>query len=221
VKTNPAGVLFSAKVSHPLKEDFSAALLAQVEALTTHDLFRYTMDLEDRFNSGQSHSSGTENLYVHQFGNGQSPLRKQLQQRLNALGSTLTPVNIVARAQTLSCAGCHQLSTGENLGGGLTWPSKSTLFTFVHVSERTLEEGPDGPRYGLSESLVGTFLPYRQQLMEAFLARRPPFDQPSDGDDICASPEAPALRGEKKDKPGKDKPGKDKPPKNSCEDEDD
>jgi hypothetical protein len=221
VKTNPAGVLFSSKVSHPLKEDFSAALLEQVEALSTNDVLRYTMSFEDRFNSGQSHSSGTENLYVHQLGNGPSPLRTKLQQRLTDLGSSLTPTNIIARAQTLSCAGCHQLSTGENLGGGLTWPSKSTLFTFVHVSERTMEEGPDGPRFGLSESLVGTFLPYRQQLMEAFLARRPPFDQHPGGDDICSSPEAPAVRGQKKDKPDKDKPGKDKPPKDSCEDEDD
>jgi hypothetical protein len=220
VKTNPAGVLFSSKVSHPLQEDFSAALLEQVEALTTNDVLRYTMSFEDRFNSGQSHASGTENLYIHQMGNGQSPLRTKLQQRLTALGSSLKPMDIVARAQTLSCAGCHQLSTGENLGGGLTWPSKSTLFSFVHVSERTMDEGPDGPRFGLSESLVGTFLPYRQQLMEAFLARRPPFDKHPD-DDSCSSPEAPAVKGEKKDKPDKDKPGKDKPPKDSCEDEDD
>lgn len=177
VKTNPAGVLFSAKVSHPLKADFEDALEAQVESLLGDDLLRYTLDVEERFNSGQSHSSGTDNLYVHQLGNGQSPLKTRLQQRLAAVGSTLTPMNVVARAQTLSCAGCHQLSTGANLGGGLYWPSKSTLYTFVHVSERTLEEGPDGPRYGLSEALVGTFLPSRQQVLEAFLEQRPPFDK--------------------------------------------
>jgi hypothetical protein len=209
VKTNPAGVLFSAKQGHSLKEDFSEALASQVKALTMNDLFRYTMDFEDRFNSGQSNSSGTENLYVHQFGNGASPLRTKLQERLNALGSPLTAANIVARAQTLSCAGCHQLSTGASLGGGLTWPSKSTLFTFVHVSERTREEGPDGPRYGLSESLVGTFLPYRQQLLEAFLERRPPFDK-HPGDD-CEEPEEPGQRAGKKDKPGKGR----------CEDDED
>ncbi|HZH13947.1 MAG TPA: hypothetical protein VE057_06270 [Archangium sp.] len=213
VKTNPAGVLFSAKQDHPQKEAFSEALASQVEALSANDLLRYTLDVEDRFNSGQSNSSGTENLYAHQMGNGESPLRTKLQGRLNSMGSPLTAANIIARTQTLSCAGCHQLSTGANLGGGLTWPSKTTLFTFVHVSERTLEAGPDGPRFGLSEALVGTFLPPRQQLLEAFLERRPPFDKHPDPDDECQEPE---VRGaDKKDKPDKDKPDKDR-----CDDED-
>ncbi|WP_309890962.1 hypothetical protein [Archangium sp.] len=184
VKANPAGVLFNPKASHVLKQDFEESIVSQVEALLGDDPLRYTLNTEERFNSGQSHSSGTENLYVHQLGNGPSPLKTRLQQRLEEAGSTLTPMQLVARAQTLSCAGCHQLSTGANLGGGLLWPSKSTLYTFVHVSERTLEEGPDGPRYGLSEALAGTFLPYRQQIFEAFLERRPPFDkQPPDDEE--------------------------------------
>ncbi|HYO74420.1 MAG TPA: hypothetical protein VEU33_50930 [Archangium sp.] len=211
VKTNPAGVLFSAKLDHPLKEAFSEAFVSQVETLAVNDLLRYGLDVDDRFNSGQSHSNGTENLYAHQMGPGESPLRTKLQQRLNELGIPLTPANIVARAQTLTCAGCHQLSTGASLGGGLTWPTKTTLFTFVHVSERTMEEGPDGPRFGLSEALVGTFLPPRQQLLEAFLERRPPFDQYPD--DECQEPE---VRGARADKPGKDTPDK-----GQCEDEDD
>jgi hypothetical protein len=212
VKTNPAGVLFSTKVEHARKEAFSEALVAQVESLAVNDLLRYSLDVEDRFNSGQSHSNGTENLYSHQMGNGDSPLRWKLQKRLNELGIPLTAENIVARVQTQSCAGCHQLSTGASLGGGLTWPNKTTLFTFVHVSERTMEVGPDGPRFGLSEALVGTFLPARQQLLEAFLERRPPFDKFPDPDDEC---QAPGGRGARADKPGKDKPDKD-----PCEDED-
>lgn len=185
VKTNPAGVLFNPKQSHPLEEDFEQRFVSQVAALAANDVLRYSMVTEDRFNSGQSNSTGTENLYVHQFGNGASPLRTKLQEELNRLGSTLTPNNIVARAQTLSCAGCHQLSTNVSLGGGLTWPNKSKPYEFVHVSERTMEDGPDGPRYGLSEALVGTFLPYRQQLMEAFLEERPPFEKHPGPDDVC------------------------------------
>jgi hypothetical protein len=213
VKTNPAGVLFSAKQAHPLKEAFSEALVSQLETLTGNDMLRFSLDVEDRFNSGQSHSNGTENLYAHQLGIGESPLRTKIQQRLDSLGSPLTVENIVARVQTLSCAGCHQLSTKADLGGGLTWPDKRTLFTFVHVSERTMEAGPDGPRFGLSEALVGTFLPPRQQLLEAFLERRPPFDNPPDPDDECQEPE---VLGARVGKPGKDKPDKDR-----CEDEDD
>jgi hypothetical protein len=211
VKTNPAGVLFSAKVGHPLKEDFAQLLTSQVETLAANDVLRYTMDLEERFNTGQSNASGTENLYVFQFGNGASPLKTMLQQKLTELGSTLTPANIVARAQTLSCAGCHQLSTNVNLGGGLTWPNKSKPYEFVHVSERTLEDGPDGPRFGISEALVGTFLPYRQQLMEAFLEQRPPFEKHPGPGDQCADEGSRVGGSAKKDK-------KPKPPE--CDDDD-
>ena len=154
------------EAGHPLKEDFERRRLGQVATLAVNDVLRFTMTTEDRFNSGQSNSSGTENHYVHQFGNAPSPLRTKLQAELNRLGSKLTPNNIVARAQTLSCAGCHQLSTKENLGGGLMWPDKTKPYEFVHVTERTQDNGPDGPRFGISEALVEVFLPYRQRLME-------------------------------------------------------
>jgi hypothetical protein len=176
VKNSPAGVLFSSKTTHSLQEDFAQVLTAQVETLAVNDLMRFSLALDERFSGGQSRSSGTEDLYSHQFGKGASPLRTQLQARLDALGSALTPNHLVARAQTLSCAGCHQLSTGANLGGGLVWPTKSNGFEFVHVSERVHELGPDGRRYGISEALEGVFLPQRQALMEAFLAGRAPFD---------------------------------------------
>ncbi|WP_073560566.1 hypothetical protein [Archangium sp. Cb G35] len=207
VKTNPAGILFSAKQEHPLKEAFSEALVSQVESLAVNDLLRFSLDVEERFNSGQSHANGTENLYAHQLGKGDGPLRRKLQQRLNELGSPLSVDNIVARAQVLSCAGCHQLSTNADLGGGLSWPDKKTPFTFVHVSERTTEEGPDGSRFGLSGVLVNTFLPPRQQLLEAFLERRPPFDKQPDPDDECQEPE---VRGARAAEPGQGKPDKDR-----------
>jgi hypothetical protein len=176
VKNSPAGVLFSTKVGHAAQEDFAQLLTAQMGSLVVNDLFRFTLDGGDRFNGGQSRSSGTEDLYSYQFGKSASPLRTRLQARLDALGSPLTPNHIVARAQTLSCAGCHQFSTGVNLGGGVSWPTKSNAFEFVHVSERTHELGPDGPRYAISESLEGVFLPFRRQLMETFLAAKAPFD---------------------------------------------
>jgi hypothetical protein len=37
-------------------------------------------------------------------------------------GSALTPEDIVKRAQALTCAGCHDLSSNADLRDGLTWP---------------------------------------------------------------------------------------------------
>jgi hypothetical protein len=184
VKDNPTGLLFNARASHPLKEEFQqTAFPAQVASLGQADVLRFSMDLEDRFNSGQSNSTGTDNSYVFLLGSPATvnPLRTRLQQELTARGLALTPTQLVARAQALSCAGCHQLSNRADMGGGLTWPFKSLPFAFVHVNERALEEGPDGPRFPLSEAVTGTFLPHRQQVLEAFLDGRPPFCDPEDG----------------------------------------
>jgi len=184
VKDNPTGLLFGTRTAHPLTEEFQqSAFPAQVASLAQGDLLRFSMDLEDRFNTGQSQSTGTDNSYIFLLGlpSAPNPLRTRLQEELDARGIALTPTQVVARAQALSCAGCHQLSTRADLGGGLTWPSKSSAFGFVHINERALEEGPNGPRYPLSEAVTGTFLPHRQQVLEAFLDERPPFCDPNDG----------------------------------------
>ena len=184
VKDNPTGLLFGTRTAHPLTEEFQqSAFPAQVASLAQGDLLRFSMDLEDRFNTGQSQSTGTDNSYIFLLGlpSAPNPLRTRLQEELDARGIALTPTQVVARAQALSCAGCHQLSTRADLGGGLTWPSKSSAFGFVHINERALEEGPSGPRYPLSEAVTGTFLPHRQQVLEAFLDERPPFCDPNDG----------------------------------------
>ncbi|ATB30744.1 hypothetical protein [Melittangium boletus] len=169
VKGSPAGVLFSVKTSHGRQEDFAQFLTSRMETLAIGDLFRFDLASDERFNSGQSRSSGTDDLYSFQMGKGASPLRTRIQASLDALGSSLTPNQIVARAQVLSCSGCHQFSTGMNLGGGLIWPTKSSSFEFVHVSERTHEMGPDGRRYAISEALEGVFMPQRKQVLEAYL----------------------------------------------------
>ena len=69
-----------------------------------------------------------------------------------ALGSPLTPANILDRATTQSCAGCHQLSNGKNVGG-FVWPSS---LGFVHIDENRV----------LSPALIGTFIPHRKQILE-------------------------------------------------------
>ena len=63
----------------------------------------------------------------------------------------------MARAETQSCAGCHQFSNNASLGGGLTWPSS---LGFVQVDERS----------NLSPALHNVFLPHRQQVLQSFVA---------------------------------------------------
>lgn len=90
--------------------------------------------------------------------------------RLALAGSGLTPEHVLRRAETQTCAGCHQYNNGgaaAQLGGGLVWrPSLG----FVHVSEQASERGPDGPRYAISPALREVFLPQRQSILATYLA---------------------------------------------------
>jgi hypothetical protein len=168
VKTNPGGILFNPASPHSLAPDFQNVVFPdQVPSLAINDINRFTLSIPDAFNSGQSdEESPMQNHYVNQFGTGPSALRANIQNKLNMISSTLTPDNVVARAMALSCAGCHRLSNGADLGGGLRWPSS---MGFTHVSELT-DAGPDGPRHRISPALVNVFIPHRKAVLDAFLA---------------------------------------------------
>ncbi|MCP3165376.1 hypothetical protein [Myxococcus qinghaiensis] len=169
-KVNPFGGLFNPTSTHARASDFRFFFATQVEALARNDINLFNMDVQDQFNGGQSDAQGGENNYTGQFGSGASALRTLIQNELDRIGSPLTPVNIVARAKALSCAGCHDLSNSNPLGGGLTWPNS---LGFTHVSELT-EAGPEGTRFRISPALENVFLPHRKAVFEAYLSRPRP-----------------------------------------------
>jgi len=169
-KTNPFGDLFNPASTDPQAAAFqNTSFPAQVAALAVNDINLFNYDVPDTFNTGQSNSQnfGGVDDYTAQF-NPVSVFAVNIQLQLTAIGSNLTPANIVARAEALSCAGCHQLSAGTALGGGLpNWPSSTG---FVQSSELT-ENGPDGLRFVISPALTDVFLPHRAQVLQAFLNR--------------------------------------------------
>jgi len=172
VKTNPFGDLFSPNSTNSQAAAFQNTFFpSQVAALAVNDINLFNYDVPDNFNTGQSspQSSGSIDDYSAHF-SPTSQLATNIQAQLTAIGSTLTPANIVARAEALSCAGCHQLSNGAALGGGLpNWPSSTG---FVQSSEFT-ENGPDGLRFVISSALTSVFLPHRAQVLQTFLNRLP------------------------------------------------
>lgn len=168
VKTNPFGGLFNAASTHSLASEFQTSFFpSQVRNLATGNVNTFNYEVPDRFNTGQSDSQsfGVDD-YLAQF-SGNSALRARIQTELSAMGSSLTPEQVVARAQALSCGGCHQRSDNANLGG-FSFPSSAG---FIHNSEFT-ESGPEGTRFQLSSALTGTFLPHRRTVLESFLGRQ-------------------------------------------------
>jgi len=168
VKTNPIGALFGDPASDAHAAEFQAAFLKDnVAALASNSLTDISMRVDDRFNSGQSHSSGSPEMqFQTYFAAAPRDFRLALWRSLGTLGCDITPEQLIARARTQTCAGCHQLSNNEDLGGGLIWPPS---LGFVHVSEELPETVAGRVRYRISPLLTSSFLPTRARVMVDYL----------------------------------------------------
>ena len=177
-KTNPFGALFNDTNPQPLGPAYRNQFLGQLSALSPQDVNAIGMATGASFNAGQSNASGSENDYgVHFLLGNPAGFRLAVTNQLAVLGIPLTADNIVTRATTQSCGGCHQLSNNDLLGGldsagnPLRWPPSAG---FVH----TLESG------NRSAALNNVFLPKRKSILEQFLASSCPT--------LCPAPVEPA-----------------------------
>ena len=172
VKTNPWGGLFDENSGEPRTRPFMRHFLTQVDELAVPNLNRFFNAIPDEFNAGQSNSQGSENNYVSHF-NTSGRFAQAIQNRLDAMGSRLSPTEIIRRSQTQSCAGCHQLNNpapARFLGDGLEWrPSLG----FVHVTEQDTDVIDSAVHFRISDALEDVFIPHRERAFERFLARMP------------------------------------------------
>jgi hypothetical protein len=165
VKNNPFGDLFEKGGSATFQKEF----ISQVKTLAATSIPLISMTTPNVDNAGESPESVDTNDYACQAGLGSaeqdfcSPtnpkntsLEAAIQTELTALKSNLTPLDIIQRATTQACAGCHELSPGTSLGGGLTWPQ---TLGFVQVDE----QGQQSP------ALVDVFLPFRKTVLTKFI----------------------------------------------------
>jgi hypothetical protein len=125
------------------------------------------METESKYDDGESDEQTAAMDYPAAFANSTS-FKASIQTKLTSTGSVLSPNDLVIRAQTQTCAGCHQLSVGAQLGGGVgSWPA---TLGFTHEKLAMPEpNGPDGPRYQISDALKCVFLPFRKHVIETFL----------------------------------------------------
>lgn len=179
VKNNPWGAFFNPNATPDERgAGFRSELLEHVGHLAGDDLASISQRIDNEHNTGQSVAQGPENNYATHFEAGRtvSPgfAAAIANELVEADEPTLTPRHVVDRSMTQSCAGCHRLSDGADLGDGLAWPSSP--MRFVHVSEAggPTESGPDGPRWAISTGLRDKFLPHRAAVLASFLADTDP-----------------------------------------------
>lgn len=157
VKTNPYGPLFAATTGGsdltPMQQDF---VDKQVARLIASSINAISMQTPADYNAGESKAQTSENDYQPQAA-ANTVLQGAIQTKLTSLSSSLTPAQVLDRATTQSCGGCHQLSNRKALGGGLSWPASNG---FTHVDEQST----------LSNALTRQFLPHRAQVLSDYLA---------------------------------------------------
>jgi hypothetical protein len=149
VKTNPADELF--RGTHANAPAFQSSFLNQIATLSRKNAATIAMAVGNGHNEFESSSQGQAVQY-RSFT--QAPFRTTIQGRIT--NPNLTVNNILDRATTQTCGGCHQLSNNVNLGDGVTWPSS---LGFVHVDEGR----------SLSSALTSSFLPRRLTVLRGFL----------------------------------------------------
>ncbi len=187
VVDNPFGELFASGTALPQAPGFKEQFLEQIPGLAIPDLKTiFFTDLDDNYLAGESNAPpacvppGTpgappgstipdDACYDKHF-DPESEFAKDIQRELDKIDSPLTPTQVVQRADTLSCAGCHQNVKNVRLGPGEDefQAPKPPPHDFVHIRE---EDPIDGHIFRLSPMMHQQDIPHRTEVMREFMCK--------------------------------------------------
>jgi hypothetical protein len=166
----PIARFFDSASTMPGAQAFQDALVAQVPNLAVRDVNEYFMEIPRALLMVESNPFDNEAAFVYRPPFEQNKLtspgfRNRIQEKLTAIGSTLTPEQIVDRADTQNCVGCH--IGGGPVGEGVVFPH--SLDTIQHITEQSPEAGELGQRYRISPAMRDVFIPHRMKILIDFL----------------------------------------------------
>ena len=170
------GKFFDARIKTPQAERFRDFFITQVKTLTIPDKNQFFLNIPSEFLLGESDPIDSEPLFIYftSFSFSlNSPEGQEFSRRIESearrLGSNLSAIQIVNRAQSQNCYGCHsnaELNFDEIPGGP---PLLPIAVIFQHVSERNEEKGEAGNRFAISRAMRETFIPHRMEVLRTFL----------------------------------------------------
>lgn len=161
----PDAALFDATVPGERGAAFRRAFLGQVGALAVNDVNRLTMSLDRAYSVRDVDGLVPAFNYRLPFRRSlRAPagreFREQIAQELKKAGSDLAPEDIIDRAETQNCAGCH--GKPGPVGGGAEFPK--AFEQGEHISDESLLETAT-----LSPAMQEVFVPYRIDLLRTYL----------------------------------------------------
>ncbi|HVR44380.1 MAG TPA: hypothetical protein VMS56_13160 [Thermoanaerobaculia bacterium] len=167
------GRLFDGNNQTPIAQRFRKEFLRQVESLSIRDVNGYFMNIPSEYLLAESDpGSGEYALFygiaftVGRFSAEGRKFHEDIQAELNRIGSPLKPLDLVSRAETQTCVGCHFVA--GPIGAGEVFPR--SLFGFEHLSEIIREPGEAGPRFSISPAMRDVFIPHRMEILRQFLS---------------------------------------------------
>jgi len=172
LENSPFGRFFDATDQTDKARRFRDAFVANVRTLAIADENLFFADIPREFllvesNPGQSETDVIFEIpFVRsQFTPQGAIFAARIHAELQRAGSRLSPLEIVTRAQHLSCAGCH-FFRGNVEGQG---DSFLGVEFYQHISESFTEPGEAGPRFVISRTMQEDFIPHRMEILRSFL----------------------------------------------------
>jgi hypothetical protein len=171
VGNNPFPLLFNENAPAPdaRAASFLTAFPGQTANLINDDVNLISLGMDPTYNAGQSTTSDPADDYLSEAIAGLSPegksqLTTAIHAELTRLGREhVSTLDVVERALTQSCGGCHQFARNAGLSddgaSAPVWPD-TRPGGFVHIDENSF----------LSPALWCTFLPFRKTVLDTFAA---------------------------------------------------
>jgi hypothetical protein len=164
------GTLFNSADNSALANGFRDAFVEQVPNLAVRDANEFFMNIPGAYVTAETDPFEDVKAfeYLKPFNKSKSSapdFKNRLQAKLTSIGSTLTPEEIVHRAETQNCVGCHFFF--GTVGEGVQFPH--SIDGIQHVTEETLEPGESGQRYLISAGMRETYIPHRMKILIDFL----------------------------------------------------
>jgi len=164
------GFLFNSTDNSAQANAFRDSFIEQVPNLAVRDANEFFMDIPRAFVIAESDPFDESKAfeYIRPFSQSKAAapdFRNRLQAKLTSIGSTLTPEDIVHRAETQNCVGCHFFA--GPVGEGVNFPH--SIDGIQHVSEDGLEPGDGSQRFPISSGMRDTYIPHRMKILIDFL----------------------------------------------------